>query len=180
MAAAPKVILIVEDDPDLRLFYRQVLRISGYIVAAVEDGIDALRRIEADPPDLVLLDIELPRLSGRDVQEELAAHAGTRNIPILVVTGSDGALNPAAFSCILRKPVTAESLVAAVDECLTRERRRWPPIEAWRRERRTGSYCPFCRARTIACSTTVNPGVSAQQWRCFACHSAWPERRKAS
>ena len=83
--------MVVEDDPYLRGFYRQALMISGYTVVAVEDGIDALRHVETDAPDLVILDIELPRLSGRDVQQKLAAHAATRNIPIVVVTGSETA-----------------------------------------------------------------------------------------
>ena len=125
--AAARVILVVEDDPDLRVFYRQVLTISGFTVIAVEDGIDALRRIETDPPDLVILDIELPRLGGRDVQQELAAHTATRHVPIMVVSGTDTkTLDPAAFVCILRKPVTAERLVEAVEDCLSHAREHWP------------------------------------------------------
>jgi two-component system, OmpR family, response regulator MprA len=126
MSCATKAILVVEDDPDLRAFYRQVLGINGYDVGAVEDGIDALRRIETNPPDLVILDLELPRLGGRDVQQELAAHAATRNIPIVVVSGSEiRSLDPAAFFCILRKPVTADNLLAVVDDCFRRARQRW-------------------------------------------------------
>jgi two-component system, sensor histidine kinase and response regulator len=181
-----KVILVVEDDPDLRVFYRQVLMISGYTVIAVEDGIDALRRIETDPPDLVILDIELPRLGGRDVQQELAAHTATRHIPIVVVSGTDTkTLDPAAFFCILRKPVTAEGLVAAVDECLRRAVSRWPRDDAARTQnhhgdRRTALYCPFCGDSAVACETTFKARVASQTWKCSVCDSAWPERRKAS
>ena len=180
-----KVILVVEDDPELRAFYRQVLTISGYTVIAVEDGIDALRRIETDPPDLVILDIELPRLGGRDVQQELAAHTATRHIPIMVVSGTDTkTLDPAAFVCILRKPVTAERLLEAVEDCLSDAAKHWPGENAARTpvrqvERRTAVYCPFCGDSAVA-RATIKAGAASPPWKCSACDAAWPERRKAS
>jgi CheY-like chemotaxis protein len=151
--------------------------ISGYTVVAVEDGLDALRHVETDAPDLVILDIELPRLSGRDVQQELAAHAATRNIPIVVVTGSEtAALDPRAFFCILRKPVTADRLVAIVKNCMKDARQHWP----LGRDRRTATYCPFCNHKSVRRETTMNAGVSSHMWECGGCDSSWPERRKAS
>jgi CheY-like chemotaxis protein len=151
--------------------------ISGYTVVAFEDGIDALRHIETDAPDLVILDIELPRLSGRDVQQELAAHATTRNIPIVVVTGSEtAALDPRAFFCILRKPVAEDRLVAVVEHCMKHARQPSP----LGRDRRTATYCPFCSDTSVSRHTTVNAGVSSHAWSCAACDSTWPERRKAS
>jgi CheY-like chemotaxis protein len=111
-------ILVVEDDAALRTFYRSALHIAGYHVLAVEDGIDALRRIESDRPDLVVLDLGLPRLSGRDVRRDLAANILTKDIPIVVVTGDTRDLNPTEFTCVLRKPVTPEALIDAVEKCL--------------------------------------------------------------
>ena len=170
--------MVVEDDPHLRTFYRQVLVINGYTVVAVEDGLDALRYIDTDAPDLVILDIELPRLSGRDVQQELAAHAATRNIPIVVVTGSDtAALDRRAFFCILSKPVTEDRLVAVVENCMKEAQQRVWLVE---RDRRTATYCPFCNDTSVVRHTTMNAGVSSHVWSCAACDSAWPERRKAS
>ena len=113
--------LVVEDDASLRELYRSVLTAAGYAVNAVEDGIDALRRLETVRPDIIVLDLILPRLSGRDVQQELAAHAETRSIPILAVTATDTrALDAAAFACVLHKPIRPHELVAAVAECLQR------------------------------------------------------------
>ncbi len=168
------------------MFYRQVLTISGYTVIAVEDGIEALRRIETDLPDLVILDLELPRLGGRDVQQELAAHTATRHIPIMVVSGTDTkTLDPAAFVCILRKPVTAERLVDAVKECLRHAAKQWPRGHEARTqdhqiERRTALYCPFCGDSAVARGRKGKAGVASQAWKCSACDAAWPERRKAS
>jgi DNA-binding response OmpR family regulator len=181
-----KIILVVEDDPELRAFYRQVLMISGYTVIAVEDGIDALRRVETDPPDLVILDLELPRLGGRDVQAELAAHTATSHIPIMVVSGTDTrTLDRNAFVCILHKPVTGERLVAAVEDCLRHAARQWPRQDAARTqdhqvERRTAVYCPFCGDSAVARGRRGKAGVGSQTWTCSACDAAWPERRKAS
>jgi DNA-binding response OmpR family regulator len=118
-------VLVVEDDRAMRELFRQVLVSAGYAVVAVEDGIDALRSIEREVPKVVILDLGLPRLGGRDVQRELTAHAETSRIPIVVVTGSDVSdLSSADFACVLRKPISADALVAAVDTCLRQPRSR--------------------------------------------------------
>jgi DNA-binding response OmpR family regulator len=109
----------VEDDPDLRAMYGTALSLAGYAVIAARDGIDALRRIDSDGPDIVVLDLELPLLGGRDVQREIASHADTRAVPIVIVTGSDTTdLTAADVACILRKPIDPEDLVIAVARCL--------------------------------------------------------------
>jgi DNA-binding response OmpR family regulator len=109
----------VEDDPGLRAMYRAALSVSGYMVVAVGDGVDALRRLDWEEPDIVVLDLGLPRLGGLDVQREVRAHADTRDLPIIVVTGSDTSqLDEADFACILKKPVNSEDLVRAVETCL--------------------------------------------------------------
>ena len=126
-------ILVVEDDLQLRTMYRAALTQAGYVVTAVEDGLDALRRIDEGPPSAVVLDMALPRLGGRDVQEELKSRLDTSHIPIIVVSGTDTRdLNPRHFDCVLRKPVLPEKLVEAVEACLKktqgRGRRRLSPI----------------------------------------------------
>jgi DNA-binding response OmpR family regulator len=114
-------VLVVEDDPQLRNMYRMALRAAGYAVVAVEDGADALRQIEQALPALVVLDLGLPRLDGRDVHSELKARSDTRNIPVVVVTGADiDGLDTRDFACILRKPCDADRLVVAVEQCLRR------------------------------------------------------------
>lgn len=117
----PATVLVVEDDAELRETYRVALTVAGYAVVAVEDGIDALRRLEGGVPDVVVLDLILPRLPGLDVYKELAARHDTQRIPIVVVTGSDTAdLDADAFACVLRKPIDPEALVTAIEACLRR------------------------------------------------------------
>lgn len=107
-------ILVVEDDADLRRMYRTALTLAGFDVQEAVDGIDALRRLDHDPPDLIVLEIVLPDISGVALAEEVAAHVHTRGIPIVVVTSSRMDLRGLPVATVLRKPVTPEQLVLAV------------------------------------------------------------------
>lgn len=113
-------ILVVDDDADLRRLFRTALAIAGYQVDDAADGLEALHMIENRAPDLVVLDLMLQSLDGISVQQELAARAITRNIPIVIVTGSDLEVAGANVACILRKPVMPDRLVRTVKQCLTR------------------------------------------------------------
>lgn len=120
MFATPsrKVVLIVEDDDDLRRMLRTALMIGGFTVDEASDGAAALYRIHNQPPDLIVLDLSLPTVSGLIVHQEVAAHAHTRQIPVVIVTGSDMNLDHLQVPCVLRKPVDPERLVSTVRECL--------------------------------------------------------------
>src|SRR5688572_2973460 len=93
-------VLVVEDDPHLRTLYRLTLAQAGYAVVAVGVGVDALRHLEVATPDAVVHDIGLPRLEGHDVKREMAAHARTSHIPIVVVTGSETPIQDADYACV--------------------------------------------------------------------------------
>jgi two-component system, OmpR family, phosphate regulon response regulator PhoB len=112
-------VLIVEDDAAIRRMYRTALGFAGFEVIEAHDGPAALHLIEQRKTDLVVLDLMLPTLSGIAVQQEIAAHASTRDIPIVIITGSDMRLDDVKVPCILRKPISPEQLVTAVSTCLT-------------------------------------------------------------
>jgi len=61
---ASETILVVEDDDDVRRFYRSALTMAGFRVVEAHDGLPALRRLDDSPPDLVVLDLGLPTVSG--------------------------------------------------------------------------------------------------------------------
>ena len=123
-AISRPTVLVVEDDAPVRQLYRAALTSAGYAVVAVEDGVDALRRVDAETPNAVVLDLGLPRLGGLDVHRELKARPETSNIPVVLATGTDiSHLDPKDFECVLRKPISAEALVTAVEDCLRRARR---------------------------------------------------------
>ena len=112
-------VLIVEDDAILLEMYRVALRDAGFLVVAADDGFAALRAIEQSPPDVVVLDLSLPRLGGRDVYHEMKSHPKTRHIPIVVVSGTDMRdLDPSAFSGLLTKPFPPDALVSVVEGAL--------------------------------------------------------------
>jgi CheY-like chemotaxis protein len=117
------IVLVVEDDKELRELYRSTLTIAGYVVPAVEDGLDALRLIDQGiMPSAMVLDMGLPRLGGHDVAREFRAHGETRSIPIVVVTGSDTDVDEREFACVLRKPLTPQALADAVAKSLDERR----------------------------------------------------------
>ena len=113
-----KTVLVVEDDEDLRRLFRTTLTIEGFDVVEAGDGMEALRWIDHSPPDLVILDLLLPRLSGLVVQQEIAAQAVTREIPVVVITGSTIAESDLNVACFLRKPVAPDQLIKTVRSCL--------------------------------------------------------------
>ena len=108
------VVLVVEDDPAARKLYRAALSQGEFSINEVDDGLKALHYLESHEPAAVVLDLGLPRLHGRDVLNEMAAHGLTARVPVVVVTGTDEQVNHDHASSILRKPVTGDALLAAV------------------------------------------------------------------
>ena len=115
--AARKKVLLVEDDVDLAELYRGVLRWSGFDAAYVIDGVSALRILEEEIPDLIVVDMNLPVLNGDQLLREMAAHPELRQIPAIVVTGEDIRPNVAVEQTkqILRKPCPPDRLVSVVE-----------------------------------------------------------------
>jgi DNA-binding response OmpR family regulator len=116
--ASAATVLVVEDDIALRRMYRTALALAGFDVVEADDGLAALHFLDQKAPDIVVLDLMLPTISGLTVQQEIAAHAHTCNIPIVVVTGADLSLDHLDVPCVLRKPVSPEALVDSVRSCL--------------------------------------------------------------
>ena len=112
-------ILVVEDDIALANMYRLSLSFAGFTVSTAHDGISALQAIDNSPPDLVVLDLALPRLHGAVILSEMAGNPTTSSIPVIVVTGSDVTHAVAQASAILRKPCAPELLLTAVEQRLS-------------------------------------------------------------
>ena len=81
-----KKILIVEDDDFLLQMYVTKLELEGFQVISAIDGIKGLRSAKKDKPDLVLLDLQLPSMSGFEVLEDLKRNNETKQIPVLILT----------------------------------------------------------------------------------------------
>jgi len=79
-------ILVVDDEPNIVLSLEFLMEQAGYKVTTAEDGEQALACVESTTPDLILLDISLPGISGFDVLEQLRAQAATERLPIIMLT----------------------------------------------------------------------------------------------
>jgi two-component system, cell cycle response regulator DivK len=123
---APPRILIVEDFADSRDMYVEFLQTQGFLVAAAEDGIAALRSLEASTPDLVVLDVALPKLDGLSVLRKLRIDPRFADLPVLTLSASLGAeyqriAMAAGATAALEKPCLPEELLAAVRKALKRD-----------------------------------------------------------
>jgi CheY-like chemotaxis protein len=116
--AAP-LVLVVEDSEAIRAAFTILLEESGYAVAAAATGAEALRLAAERKPDLVLLDLGLPDMSGLDVARLIRADPATASIPLVALTGRDdetdrGALLAAGCAAYLVKPVDTQRLIHAL------------------------------------------------------------------
>jgi CheY-like chemotaxis protein len=109
-------VLVVEDAADTREMYRHFFGYHGMEVTAAPDGLIALQCVSARPPDVIVLDLAMPGMTGWEVIRSLKARARTRAIPILAVSGvgtSQSALAAGADG-FLEKPCLPERLLAEV------------------------------------------------------------------
>jgi DNA-binding response OmpR family regulator len=121
----PKI-LVVDDEPDVVAFMERTLRTEGFDVVSAFDGISALDLVDAEKPDLVLLDLMMPMISGYEVCEQIKANPQTQGIPIICVSSAH---TPDARAHTLRlgaatlivKPFLPMELVAQIRRYLKQE-----------------------------------------------------------
>lgn len=118
-----KSILIADDQDDERAIQRALLEHLGYQVREAADGVDALQQVSDAPPDLVLLDIAMPRLDGLAVCRALRNDPATADIPVLFYTASVGEeweeeVARLGRCKVLIKPVDPHDVAQEVDELI--------------------------------------------------------------
>ena len=119
----PARILIVDDMPENLDILAGLLEPEGYSVDTARDGQEALERALADPPDLVLMDVSMPRMTGLEACRRLKADARTQLVPVLLITGlgaREDRIDGIAAGCddFLTKPVDFEQLIARTRSAL--------------------------------------------------------------
>jgi chemosensory pili system protein ChpA (sensor histidine kinase/response regulator) len=85
-SAGPPMVLIVDDSLTVRKITSRLLQREGFAVATAKDGLDALERIAEQIPDIILLDIEMPRMDGFEFTKALKADQRNAHIPIIMIT----------------------------------------------------------------------------------------------
>jgi len=118
------LLLVVEDDHVLRDLYRVTLSLSNFAVHACEDGLDALHYLDQSRPDVIVLDLDLPRISGTVLYDEIRARRRAERVPIIVVTGLPD-IPDLPEAVVMRKPVTPDQLIKAIENTLFRRDREW-------------------------------------------------------
>lgn len=118
MFGSGRTVLIVEDDDSVRHMYRTALTLAGFATREARNGFEALQIIDGDPPDVVVLDLGLPLISGVVVHQDIAARTATKHIPVIIVTGSAENLEWMKVECVIRKPASPDQLIETVRKCL--------------------------------------------------------------
>ena len=118
-------ILLVEDDPDIRHLVSYKLSRGGFDVTEASDGLTAIHEALRNPPDLVILDVRMPRMSGLEVCRELRAGPRTARVPIIMLTARarpqdlEQAYAAGATDYVV-KPFSPRALLERVENTLAR------------------------------------------------------------
>ncbi|HLG21500.1 MAG TPA: response regulator, partial [Candidatus Manganitrophaceae bacterium] len=129
-----KKILYIEDNAENRLLIRRVLEADGYVVIEAEDGSTGISKAESERPDLILMDIMMPGLDGREVTTRLRGIADLQKTPIIALTASvmkGDKERAVAAGCdgYLQKPIDVDRLQDQIEEFLHGKRERLSPEE---------------------------------------------------
>ena len=128
-ARAQGTVLIVEDDDATRTIYAQLLRLLGYQVEEASEGRCGIERARAVHPDLILMDIGLPEVSGCAAARLLRADASTAQIPLLAFSATVDSFDAlrslddgGCFDGFVTKPATPSELAKRVSDCIEAKR----------------------------------------------------------
>ncbi len=119
----PEKILIVEDNPQSMRLIEMVLRAKGYTLLEATDGREALEVAVRDEPALIIMDIQLPELSGLEVIRRLRRMPAFNHVPVIAITayamkGDKEKFIESGFDAYLSKPINTRELPGVVAEML--------------------------------------------------------------
>ena len=119
-------ILVVDDEPGIRDLLVEVLQDEGYTAAAAHNGQEALESLATERPALVLLDIMMPILDGRQVLRQMRERPDWRDIPIIIMTAGIFTYDDAPNLASLPKPFNLDQLLTTIDRLLQPSRAHLP------------------------------------------------------
>ena len=116
-------ILVAEDSSDTRKLIVAILSRKGYAVVEAKDGLEALSQLNNERPDLVLLDIIMPRMDGYKVLSIMKDSATFKDIPVIIITGKDKVFDKikgkmSGANVYLTKPFDPDKLIDTINKCL--------------------------------------------------------------
>ena len=83
----PKKILIVDDDPEIVSYLKDVFEDAGYVTDSARNGVEALEKVQVSPPDLITLDMDMPMRGGTMFYVKLRKEPSVAEIPVIVISG---------------------------------------------------------------------------------------------
>jgi CheY-like chemotaxis protein len=118
-----KKILVVDDSATILMIVRMVLGKDRYVLLTAGDGAEGVKKARTERPDLVLMDVVMPKMNGLEACRELRQHNETRDIPIILVTTRGEAENvekgfESGCTDYVTKPINGLELLAKVQSCL--------------------------------------------------------------
>lgn len=122
------LVYVADDEPELASMLKEMLEDAGHECVTANDGASLLSRVDDRKPDLVLLDINMPGMSGWDVKRELDSRDACHDLPVIAVTAQGGAsietsaLRTLHFTGFVRKPFRMRELLENVDKALEMRR----------------------------------------------------------
>ena len=119
-----KTVLIVEDNELNMKLFNDLLEAHGYFTLQTKDGVEALRMARTHRPDLILMDIQLPEVSGLEVTKWLKEDDDLRSIPIIAVTafamkGDEQKIRDGGCEAYIAKPISVASFMSTVERFLS-------------------------------------------------------------
>jgi CheY-like chemotaxis protein len=191
---SPYRILIVEDEPSLRLVFRTALQSDEYLLTTAADGETALSFLEQDPADLVLLDLRMPGMDGLEVLRRLREEGN--EVPVVIITAHDSVPNVVQAMRLgaidfVSKPLTPETLRRVVAEVLARHAQGEPrparaagagrPPDALSSAKRALNHRLFQRARgLLLMAIAENPDSPEPHYLMGVLHELQHEPKAAS
>ncbi|HEY5717168.1 MAG TPA: response regulator [Motiliproteus sp.] len=120
-------ILLVDDEPNILLSLQFLMKRAGYAVSSAADGEQALAQVASDPPDLILLDINMPRLNGYEVCERIRANPAWQGVRIVLLTAKGREVEKEKGLALgaddyITKPFSNQELTDKVQQLLQQER----------------------------------------------------------
>lgn len=122
-SGAMSTVLVVDDSPMLREMVSDLLQKSGLDVTQACDGVDAVEKIQANPPDLVVMDIVMPRMNGYELCRWIKNNPKTQNIPVIMCTTKNEEFDrywgmKQGGDAYITKPFHPEDMIKAVKQLL--------------------------------------------------------------
>ncbi len=119
-------ILIVEDDPFLQKMYNKKFQVAGFIVETASNGEEGLSKMKSFAPDLVVMDVMMPKLNGLEAIDKAKADEDLKKIPILVLTNlsstedAETAVKKGAIGYLVKSEYTPSQVVEKIKEALSK------------------------------------------------------------